>query len=768
MTVLLLFWLQSAPMVAITEFHYDPSESRPGYVELRNTTELAVNLRNWRMQRRQVSNETNRFIATTDLILAPGDRLVLTADAAAMTAAFGEGPWHAMARYPTFNRTTSDEIRLFDAANRRVDSLQYTPATWIRGTAHERRSETVDAAFAENWAPGYSPGRANHARPPGTPMRISAIGIRAPHDIRIRFERRLDPARLSCADCLTANGRPLAFTTTGPDWVTARLPDGSPTEVTLSGLADLFAHPVRDTLFTIQTNPDVPTRDQLILNELQLWAPAPFIEILNVTDQAFDLAGVSVNGRALPREPLGDGFHVPIPIHPETVAVFSNLPSFNRTGGGIGLRSAEGGLLDTIRYATSTWPFASDARSLERIDPANPSNDPTNWASHPTGHSRGAGNHHRTTVSGFPNPDMTDLHAGGVRIRFPRFIMPDAESRMDVDGTSAALRPVDPMTADTWYAEASDGRELRIRHRGQWHGPWPVARIPEPGDLRFSEILYQPHQDRYSGRPDQPQFVEIHNPTPNAISLEGLHLTDAPDKHGQVIRIHPVRTDRRWIPPDAYAVIHADTAAAWTSTRLHRAFDDVPADATLRAHRSTLSLTNSGKEIRLARADGAVLDSIRYHPDMHHPRQTDRTGRSLEKIDPRLPSHIATNWTTTAHPAGGTPGRPNSVLRMPAAPRERAGIAADPNPFRDRQAIHIRADEPDYIVRLRIYDRFGRLIRTLASADPLGNGRYWWWDGLRDDGQTPGTGLYIAVAELHGSSFASNRTLRLVLVLARN
>jgi hypothetical protein len=768
MLLLVLFWLQSAPIVAITEFHYDPSESTPGYVELRNTSAQAVNLRNWRLQRRQVSNETNRLISATDLILPAGARLVLCADGSLMRAAYGEGPWHAMARYPTFNRTTADEIRLFDAANRRVDSLQYTPGIWIRGTAHERRSETVDATIPENWAPGFSPGRPNQADPPVTPLRVSAIGIRAPDEIRIRFDRRLDPATLGCADCLTANGHPLPFASTGQDWVTARLPDGLRTVMTLSGIADIFANPVVDTLFIVQTNHLSPQRDQLILNELLLWAPTPFIEILNVTDQAFDLAGVSVNGRALPRESLGDGFHVPIPIHPETVAVFSNLPSFNRTSGGIGLRSAEGGLLDTLRYAASSWPFASDARSVERIDPANPSNDPTNWAAHPTGHSRAVDNHHRNTVSNFPIPDMTDLHAAGVRIRFPRYILPDAESRVDVDGISVPLRPVDPMTADTWYAEIPDGRDLRIRHRGQWYGPWPVARIPEPGDLRFNEILYQPHQERYSGRPDQPQFVEIHNPTPNAISLEGLHLTDAPDKHGQVIRIHPVRTDRRWIPPDAYAVIFADTTAAWTSTRLHRAFADVPADATLRAHRSTLSLTNSGKEIRLARADGAFLDSIRYGPAMHHPKQTDPTGMSLEKIDPRLPSHITTNWTTTADPAGGTPGRPNSVMRMPDAPRERAGITADPNPFRDRQAIHIRADEPDYLVRLRIYDRFGRLIRTLAGGEPLGNGRYWWWDGLRDDGQAPGMGLYIAVAELHGSSVTSNRTLRLVLVLARN
>lgn len=768
MAVFVLIWIQLVPTVAVTEFHYDATDAAPGYVEIRNTTAEPINLRNWRMQRRQVSNETNRFIATTDLILEPGAYLVLTADRTAMQAAYGEGPWHAMARYPTFNRTTADEIRLFDAANRRVDSLQYSPAVWVRGTAHERRSEAVEASVPENWAPGFSPGRANTAQAPQTPLKLTAVGIRAPTDLLLRFDRRLNATSRTCSACVLADGVPQPVHASDPHRLILRLPDGAPTEITLIGLADLFGNPLPDTNFTVQIHYPPPLAEQVVLNELLLWAPDPFIEILNVTDQAYDLAGVAVNGRALPKADLGDGFHTPIPLPGHSFAVFTNLPAFTRSGGGIGLRSADGRRLDSLRYAAGTWRFGPDDRSLERIDPRSPGNDPGNWAVHPTSQSRAAANHHHATFAGLPDPDMADRHAGFIRIRFPRFVRPEADTQIDVDGAPIPLLPVDPMAADTWFADIREGSEARVRHQGRWHGPWPVARIPEPGDLRINEILYQPHQERYSGLPDQPQYVEIHNPTPDAISLEGLHLTDAPDKNGQVVRIHPVRTDRRWLAAGAYAVIHADTAAEWSSTRLHRAFADVPADATLRAHRSTLSLTNSGKEIRIARGDGIFLDSIRYAPTMHHPRRTDPAGFSLEKIDPRLPSHIPTNWTTTADPAGGTPGRANSVMRLPESPRERAGIMAEPNPFRERQAIHIRAEATDYVVRLRIYDRYGRMIRTLANADPLGNGRYWWWDGLRDDGQTPGMGLYIAVAELHGSSTASDRTLRHVLVLARN
>jgi hypothetical protein len=153
-------------------------------------------------------------------------------------------------------------------------------------------------------------------------------------------------------------------------------------------------------------------------------------------------------------------------------------------------------------------------------------------------------------------------------------------------------------------------------------------------------------------------------------------------------------------------------------------------------------------------------------PTWHHPERVEPGGYSLEKIDPFLDSHIQANWTTSASDVGGTPAAPNSVIRTPNVTTS-AKITADPNPFSGLQSIHVSADEPDYLVRLRIYDRYGRLIRTLSENDPLGNGRYWWWNGLRDDGQKTPIGVYVLVADLVGSSRAKHQQWRHILVLAR-
>lgn len=730
-----LLQLASPPLVAITEFNVDPVDGRPAYVELHNPGSVPVNLKNWRMQRRQTSSETNRVISSNDLVLEAGAYLVMVADAVPMIDAYGPGPYHAMSRFPTFNRASPDEIRLFDAASKRIDSLQYTPALWVRGTPHERKSVLVDAAHAENWAPGATPGRTNVARPPSGPLRIMDVGIREPDSVMVNVSGRLH--RFGGA-------------------VDGHL------DLRLTGIRDLFGNALPDTSIQVRTSYPAPARSQLVFNELLLWNASPFIEVHNRTDEAMDVSGVSLNGRAHSRILVAPGFHRPEIVPPGGFAVLTNLPTLTKSSSGLGLRHPSGVLLDSLQYGPG-WMFGPESVSLERIDPSRPSNDPKNWAAHPMSNSRGDRNANWLPGAPFPAPDIADFHQGRIRLRFPRFVDWDPSMRMEVDGMRAAEPTIDVMSADTWLLQETDGVQVRIETF-----ELPVSRIPTPGDLLISELMFDPHQDRRSHRPNQSQYVEVTNIRDRALSLEGVHLAEEPDKHGVMSRMWPVSTDRRWIPAGGHVVLHADTSLAWTSSRLATAFPLTPPEATLRLHRSTLGFTQAGKAVLLLTGDGSVLDSVRYSPSWHHPSRLDTDGISLEKIDPTLASHLAFNWTSAAAPAGGTPGLPNSVLRQPAPVSGSAAVAAEPNPFTELQAIHVRVDEPDYWVRLRIFDRYGRLIRTLSDNEPLGNGRYWWWNGLRDDGRPSPIGIYILLAELAGSRSAPDRSLRHILVLARS
>lgn len=765
MAFLLISLFLLPPSIAITEFNYDPVDGRPGYVELQNTSDHAINLKNWRLQRRQTSSETNRFISTSDLILEPGAFLVLVADVQVMRDAHGDGPYHAMSRYPSLNRTTADELRLFDADGSRIDSLQYHPSVWIRGTSHERRSVMVDATYSENWEPGTSPGKPNIAQPPTSTMRIEAIGIKEPNQVAIRFSRRLNDSSVGCELCFQSADAGLLVEFREPDLVVVKA-SRSEFSMEVSRLSDLFGNALPDTLIPIHAAYVRPERHDILLNELFLWGSQPFIEIFNPTQHTFDISGLSLNGRALPRPEVLPGFHIPAPLRPQTYAEFTSWATLSKTSSGIGIRHPNGTLIDTLRYGAH-WVFGSESVSLERINPNGLTNDPSNWRPHPSSHSRLSQNHHHQLVSEFPHPDIVDVHENRIRIRFPIFLVPDPSLRVFVDDVLVPVQPVNLMQADTWYLDIPNGDELTIESGTLVIGPAPVSQPSALGSLLINEILYQPHNDRYSEMPDQPQFIEVFNPMPHAVSIEGIHITDEPDKNGSVSRMMPVSSDRRWIPSGGYLAMYSDTSTTWTDTRMTRAFPETRETATMRFHRSTLSLTQSGKLIRIVDTNGSVIDSVRYDPTWHHPERVDPSGYSLEKIDPFIESHIPTNWTTSASDAGATPAAPNSVIRIPAQPTASARIVAEPNPFSGLQSIHLSADEPDYLVRLRIYDRYGRLIRTLSENDPLGNGRYWWWNGLRDDGQKPPIGIYLLVADLVGSSRAKNVQWRHILVLAR-
>ncbi len=765
MAALLIFLFLLPPSIAITEFNADPVEGRPGYVELQNTTGFSINLKQWRLQRRQTSSETNRFISTTDLILEPGAFLVLVADVQAMKDAHGDGPYHAMTRYPTFNRTTADELRLFDATGARIDSLQYHPSVWIRGTSHERRSVMVDATYSENWEPGFSPGRTNLAVPPTSPLLIQAIGIKEPDQIAIRFTRRLDESSIGCEPCFQSAEAGLMVDFREPNLVVITATRSEFT-MEVTRLSDLFGNALPDTLIPIHATYVRPERHHILLNELFLWGSQPFIEIYNPTPHIFDISGLSLNGRALPKPEVLPGFHIPALLRPQSYAEFTSWATLSKTSSGIGIRHPNGTLIDTLRYG-SHWVFGPESVSLERRSPDGFTNDPTNWRAHPSSHSRLAQNHHHQTVSEFPHPDIVDVFENRIRIRFPTFRLPEPAVRVYVDDVLIPVLPVNWMQADTWFLDIPNGDALTIETGAQVIGPVPVSRPSAFGTLLINEILYQPHNDRYSDKPDQPQFIELFNPMPFAVSIEGIHLTEEPDKNGSVSRMVPVSSARRWIPSGGYLAMFADTARTWPDTRMARAFPGTNESATMRFQRSTLSLTQSGKAIRVVDADGLVIDSVRYDPTWHHPERVEPSGYSLEKIDPYVESHIQANWTTSASDVGATPAAPNSVIRTPNQPISSAKIVADPNPFSGLQSIHLLADEPDYLVRLRIYDRYGRLIRTLSENDPLGNGRYWWWNGLRDDGQKTPIGIYVLVADLVGSSRAKNQQWRHILVLAR-
>ncbi len=184
-----------------------------------------------------------------------------------------------------------------------------------------------------------------------------------------------------------------------------------------------------------------------------------------------------------------------------------------------------------------------------------------------------------------------------------------------------------------------------------------------PSSLVINEIMYDP----VGGGSE---YVELFNPTPQAVDLSGWSITDegAARTSGHVISHAPLV-----IGPRDYAVIAGDSS-------IFRRFEYLAESMYHVAVRpSAFSLNNAGDVVIVSDPTRSTVDSVRYSPDWHNQEIDDPSGRSIERISPVLGSNDRRNWSTSADALGGTPGKLNS-LYLTSRPSE-SGMSFSPNPF---------------------------------------------------------------------------------------
>lgn len=384
------------------------------------------------------------------------------------------------------------------------------------------------------------------------------------------------------------------------------------------------------------------------------------------------------------------------------------------------------------------------------------------------------------------------FHADSIEVIFDRAIQTVPETRFSISGFTLRILlhepdnagrvvidvpPIDPGEEWILLAENLIANESGITLSVQAS----VAKPLKSGSLVFNEIMYRPLADNRDGIPDQSEYLEIHNRERFTVSIEGIYLHDEPDENGDITRITPVSTAHRYLTPGEYLVIYPEPLEVELSESRTGIFFGLGASDNgrgLRVHRSTLSLFNSGREVYLADSSGSAIDMVHYTPEWHNPNLISTLGISLERIHPEMGSNDPDNWSSSVHRLGGTPGGENSIYQhLPEAgsAESQAGtLTLSPNPFSpdddgfdDRLFIQYELYEPDYLVRVRIFDRYGRLVRTLADGMPAGFTGSLIWDGLTDDGQRNRVGIYIIHLDAYNSANGRRSVLRDVAVLAR-
>ncbi|TVR19134.1 MAG: hypothetical protein EA391_01405 [Balneolaceae bacterium] len=827
--------------IVINEFMYRPPTGYVRYVELFNNSDKLLNLRNWRLQRRQISSEPRRVISGEDLLLEPGDFIVITEDTERMVEIFGERNYHQIANFPNFTLTVADQIRLFTDSDVLADSLEYTPSSWGgNGVALERKSAEAPATLRQNWAESPNellgtPGLPNEVTPDTQPPVLLGAVQFEDQGFRLRFDKELDPeTALTVTNYSISPSTPVSMV--GLDGADVILFTGSELindqvyEITAQNVADLFGNVMQATTVSVRYLDFADAQpQQIVINEIlyrRLQAGSPeFVEIYNRTNNNFDLTGWRLHD-ATGSAPLPAG----TAIRENDYLVFTDTESFaaqsdriiylpgfrslNNTSDAVVIRNATGVAIDSLTYQAS-WYNNPAGVSLERRDPDALSIDPANWA--PSSDDRGstpAEENSRFQPDETP-PDVifaNIFHPDSLEVVFSEFVeLSSGESspgetdgmvanqinrknqqlgdtRFLINGSPADLLKYDPGSANRVVLSATgislgESITLTIENLGDFQGnvtseiEQSVAQPLQPGDLVFNEIMYQPLADDRDGIPDQSEYIEIYNRRPYAVSLEGIFLHDEPNENGEIVRINFASTSQRWLPANGYALFYPEpTVRPFTESRTARFFElseDFEPFA-FQAVRTTLSLPNAGRQVYLSDSTRTVIDMIDYSPDWHNPNLIDTRGIALERVNPNFETNDPSNWSSNTTLQGGSPGAQNSIFQESVVSTTDSGVFLDPNPFspdgdgfEDNLFINYRFDEPDYLLRVRIYDRYGRLVRTLAEGTAAGFEGSLIWDGLTDDGQRNRIGIYIIFVEAYNSSNGSNRAFRETAVLAR-
>jgi hypothetical protein len=149
-------------------------------------------------------------------------------------------------------------------------------------------------------------------------------------------------------------------------------------------------------------------------------------------------------------------------------------------------------------------------------------------------------------------------------------------------------------------------------------------------------------------------------------------------------------------------------------------------------------LNNSGDRIRLLGAAGEIIDSASF-------RTVYENNHSVERLELSATLAGVADWAESVDPSGATPGRENSVSRALAGP---FNVTVSPNP------IYLSSGQPaqiDYRMQigeqltLKIFDRAGHLVRTIADKTPSATGSVT-WDGTGVTGGQVRPGPYILLA----------------------
>lgn len=261
----------------------------------------------------------------------------------------------------------------------------------------------------------------------------------------------------------------------------------------------------------------------------------------------------------------------------------------------------------------------------------------------------------------------------------------------------------------------------------------------EAGNVVINEVLFDASEY-------VPEFIELYNRSGQVIELQHCYLGVFGNEDTEPGKQGVLSTANFQLVPGGHYVFTENKKL------LLNAFTSI-LERNVVELSNWPSLPNSGGSIGLYNHKGAEMDRVPYADDMHFQLLSNTKAVSLERLSPDKNGVLEKNWHSASSVRGyATPTEINSQFigneeleeKVTIKPKQ---ISPNNDGYQDIIQVVCKFSKPGYLVHVRIYNRAGTLVETLANNDVAGTDGAYTWDGLGSAGQRLPMGYYIIVVE---------------------
>jgi len=525
-------------------------------------------------------------------------------------------------------------------------------------------------------------------------------------------------------------------------------------------------------------------RYSVVINEI-LADPSPvvglpnteFVELKNISSHPINLLKWKLdNGSTKASIPV-DYILAPdslVVLCSKTKAIFFNsniktiglgsFPSLVNDGDIITIRDEQGNAIHAVEYIKKWYnnPIKGEGGwSLEMIDPKRPC-DKNNWSAsvHYSGGTPGFEN----SIYKSPGIEETIIGLQCIALDPNQLIMhfsqgADSVSLSAVANYSLGEEKIHPITAvpigplfkdveltfNTAITESIvyDLKIGSIKHctsllQDTINIKTGLIKLPESNELIINEVLFDPPSEGAD-------FVELYNNSSHIINAKDIYLSNK-NETGELGKSYVAAKEDLNIFPNDYFTISTDTAfivSHWRNTN----------STNLSEIKTMPSYPDDKGQVIILTQQGKILDEFDYSDKLHFPLLREKSGVSLERINPMVPTSTSSNWHSASASSGyGTPTRKNSQQDNDDSTHSTIRIlpdffSPDNDGVDDYLTIQYNFLVPDNLMSVYVFDQNGVMVTKAIDNQLCGTTGSLFWDGLDSKKRRVSPGLYIILVE---------------------